>query len=122
MSSMYKGQEGRDVPSNNNSLRTPVPPDYPKPTFQRKPVSTGRQDLSFSSRGFIPDYMTEQAPVMMPEISRTTLEVEGVPGKIGMMPPSGIMARLQPGQLLDEGAGGAGSFSTAPAWRGKVNG
>jgi hypothetical protein len=103
-----------DAPSTTHSLKTP---DHGRtPTFQRKPVQTGRQDVSFTGRGFCPDYMTEQNLTMMPEASRTTLENEGVYGNLGMMPPAGRMGKLQAGQKLDEGSGGAGSFATIVAW------
>jgi hypothetical protein len=117
-----QGQEGRDLPSNNRSLVTPVGGDRPRPLFHRSPVNTGRQDVSFTARGFIPDYMSEQAAVMMPETCRTTLELEEVPGRIGMMPPAGSLTKLQAGQELDGGAGGAGSFVTATAFGAKTNG
>jgi hypothetical protein len=92
------------------------------PTFQRQPAAHGRQNLAFTGRGFIPDYMSETALTMFPEASRTTLEVEGVYGESGMMPPAGLMTKLQAGQELDNGSGGAGSFVTAPALNAKVNG
>ena len=107
-------KESHTAPATKKSLTTA---DHGRtPTFQRHPVGAGRQNLAFSGRGFCPDYMTETNPTMLPEASRTTLEIEGVPGNLGMMPPAGKMGRLQAGQKLDEGSGGAGSFATAPAW------
>jgi hypothetical protein len=107
-------KDAKTQPASNKSLKTP---DHGRtPTFQRQPVSTGRQNLAFTGRGFCPDYMTETNPTMLPEASRTTLEVEGVAGTLGMMPAAGKMGRLQAGQNLDEGSGGAGSFVTVPAW------
>jgi len=115
--------EGTDIPSNNKSLLTPRRVvGGPLPLFNRLPVNTGRQDVSFSGRGFIPDYMTETNIVMFPEASRTVLELEGVPGKIGMMPPAGSVTKMQPGCKLDEGGGGAGSFCTVVAFGAKTNG
>jgi hypothetical protein len=103
-----------DVPSTKQSLKTA---DHGRTaTFQRMPVQAGRQNLAFSGRGFMPDYMTESSPTMLPEASRTTLENEGVYGNLGMHPPAGRLGKLQAGQKLDEGAGGAGSFATANAW------
>jgi hypothetical protein len=123
MSSRQQMLEGRDNPSDNKSLLTPRRVvGGPLPLLNRLPVNTGRQDVSFSGRGFIPDYMTENNAVMMPEAARTTLELEGVPGAIGMMPPAGTMTKLQAGQRLDEGSGGAGSFCTVVAYGAKTNG
>jgi hypothetical protein len=104
-----------DNPSTKKSLRTD---DHGRtPTFQRQPVNAGRQDLAFTGRGFIPDYMSEHSATMMPEASRTTLEIEGVYGGSGMMPPAGKLSKLQPGSGgTDNGtAGGAGSFGTVVA-------
>jgi hypothetical protein len=115
------GQEGRDIPSTNASIKVPNR-NGRQPLFDRLPATTGRQDVSFSGRGFIPDYMTETNPVMMPEAARTTVELEGVPGRVGMMPPAGNLKRLQAGQKLDEGSGGAGSFATVVAYGAKMNG
>lgn len=100
-----------DTPTTRKSIRTE---DHGRtPTFQRKPANPGRQDLAFTSRGFIPDYMSESTATMMPEASRTLLENEGVYGESGMMPPAGKLNKLQPGlKKGEEGVGGAGSFST----------
>lgn len=104
-------EQAVDMPATKNSLLTP---DHGRtPTFQRKPVQHGRQDVSFTSRGFVPDYMSEHSATMMPEASRTLLENEGVYGGSGMMPPTGTLTKLQPGTKKDEeGTGGAGSFNT----------
>jgi hypothetical protein len=106
---------GHDIPATKRSLRTPTHGGR-IPLLQRKPVQAGRQNVSFSGRGFIPDYMTENGPTMFPEASRTTLEIEGVYGKDGMQPPAGRLGKLQAGQKFDEGSGGAGSFATFAAW------
>jgi hypothetical protein len=105
----------KDHPSSRASLATPAHGGR-KTLFDRKPVTAGRQNVSFSGRGFVPDYMTETNPTTLVEASRTTLEVEGVYGKDGMMPPAGRLGKLQAGQKSDEGAGGAGSFATVTAW------
>jgi hypothetical protein len=103
-----------DSPATTKSLRTD---DHGRtPTFQRMPVNKGRQNVAFTSRGFIPDYMSEHGATMMPEAARTLLENEGVYGGSGMMPPVGRLTKLQPGTLKgDEGVGGAGSFNTVVA-------
>lgn len=115
------GDETPDRPQTKQSIRQPVLGGR-VPTFQREPATHGRQNLAFTGRGFIPDYMSESALTMFPEASRTTLEVEGVYGESGMMPPAGQMTKLQAGQELDGGAGGAGSFVTAPALNARTNG
>jgi hypothetical protein len=81
-----------------------------------------RRGFAFTGRGFLPDLFASHAPVTLVEASATTLEDEGVHGREGMMPPSGHLSRLQPGQNVDEGSGGAGSFCTVPAYGAKVNG
>lgn len=84
--------------------------------FNKANVNAPRQNVAFTGRGFLPDYMSEHAFTMMPEASRTTLEVEGVYGREGMMPPPGTSANgVQLGQKIDEGAGGAGSFASSTA-------
>jgi hypothetical protein len=112
--------DASDHPQTKNSIKSP---DHGRtPTFQKHPVSNGRQNLAFTSRGFIPDYMSESSATMMPETSRTTLENEGVYGESGMMPPAGNLTKLQPGQVLDGGAGGSGSFATVVAFGAKMGG
>jgi hypothetical protein len=81
-----------------------------------------QRSYAFTGRGFLPDLFASHAPVTMVEASATTLENEGVHGREGMMPPSGHLSRLQPGQNVDEGSGGAGSFATVPAFGAKMNG
>lgn len=108
-----------DQPTTNTSTLTKA---QKQPTFQRLPVQPGRQNVSFTGRGFIPDYMSDSGYTMMPEASRTTLENEGVHGRLGMMPPAGVQGKLQAGQTLDSGSGGAGSFATTVAFGAKMGG
>lgn len=112
--------EAGDRPQTPQSIKSP---DHGRtPTFQKHPVQPGRQNLAFTSRGFIPDYMSESSATMMPEASRTLLENEGVYGESGMMPPAGRLTKLQPGQELDTGAGGSGAFATVVAFGAKMGG
>lgn len=85
--------------------------------YQRVTANPPRQDVSFTGRGLVPDYMSDHALTMMPELCRTTLENGVVPGSEGMMPPPGYLPGAQLGQKTDTGAGGAGSFATANAWQ-----
>lgn len=89
------------------------------PIHLRQPGNPPRQDVSFTGRGWIPDYMSEDRLVMMPELSRTMLENGTVMGSEGMMPAPGNLPRPQLGQSMDNGAGGAGSFATISAFRGR---
>src|SRR5438128_111158 len=75
------------------------------PIHQRQPNGPPRQDVSFTGRGIVPDYMSEHGLTMMPEINRTTLNGGVVPGSEGMMPSPGRLPALQLGQNLDGGAG-----------------
>lgn len=87
------------------------------PIHKRQPNNPPRQDVSFTGRGVVPDYMSDHGLTMMPEINRTTLNGGTVPGSEGMMPPPGRLPSLQLGQNPDGGAGGAGSFATIGAFR-----
>lgn len=89
------------------------------PIHQRQPNNPPRQDVSFTGRGVVPDYMSDHGLTMMPEICRTTLEGGVVPGSEGMMPAPGRLPAMQLGQAADGGAGGAGSFATINAFRAK---
>jgi hypothetical protein len=91
------------------------------PLHQRVPVNPGRQDVSFTGRGFVPDYMTDHALTMMPEASTGTLEGGNVPGSEGMMPPPGFTGLANAGQKQDSVGGGAGSFATSFAARTKIS-
>jgi hypothetical protein len=96
-----------------------VPLGAKVPLYQRVTCNPPRQDVSFTGKGVVPDYMTEYALTMMPEASRTSLE-DGIPyGSEGMMPPPGFLLRAQAGQKTDTGSGGAGSFATANAFKAK---
>lgn len=89
------------------------------PLFRRMPASAPCQSVAFTGRGIVPDFMSDTAhPVMMPHTSMTMLE-EGAAGNEGMMPPVGLLAPLQSGQKVDNGAGGAGSFATRGAFGAK---
>lgn len=106
------------IPTVPNQAR-PLADGAKVPLFRRYPVGPPRQNVAFTGRGCVPDYMSEHGMVMMPEASRSSLENEGVYGKEGMMPPAGIMPNAQLGQRTDEGSGGAGSFATVGALRAK---
>jgi len=97
--------------------RTTLNRDAKIPIHKRQPNNPPRQDVSFTSRGIVPDYMSEHGLTMMPEINRTTLNGGTVPGSEGMMPAPGRLPALQLGQKTDGGAGGAGSFVTISAFR-----
>jgi len=90
-----------------------------KPLLRRSPVLPGRQEVAFTGRGFIPDYMSEHAYTTFPLANTTKLENEGVLGTSSMMPPSGLTRPPHLGQATDEGSGGAGSFATITAFQAK---
>lgn len=88
--------------------------------FQRHPVSSPRQNLAFTGKGFAPDHMTEGKLTQFPEACSTMLEGghilgNGVLGRDSMMPPAGNVSPVQKGQKVDNGAAGSGSFVTRPA-------
>lgn len=85
--------------------------------FDRRPVGPPVQNVSFSGRGFVPDYISDHGYTTLPEASRTTLENEGVHGRGGMMPPVGPLPPAQLGQKTDTGSGGAGSFATRGSYK-----
>ncbi len=89
------------------------------PIHLRQPGNPPRHDVSFTGRGFIPDYMTDDRMVTMNELSNTSIENGTVPGSEGMMPAPGNLPRAQLGQSTDNGSGGAGSFATISAFRGR---
>lgn len=91
-------------------------------TFDRQTATAPVRNFAFSGKGFLPDFFTVHAPANFHEASATRIENEGVHGREGMMPVAGTMLRLQNGQNLDEGSGGAGSFATVPARDAKMNG
>jgi hypothetical protein len=121
-----KATEGqtREVPYRGKAARAGYQRGGRVHTFERPalgavpPVSS----IAFSGRGFLPNLLASHAMVTLPEASATTLENEGVHGREGMMPVAGRLTRLQQGQKLDEGSGGAGSFATVPAFGAKTNG
>lgn len=89
------------------------------PLHQRVTANPPRQDVSFTGRGCVPDYMSDHALTMMPEASKSGLEGGIVYGSEGMMPPPGYLPPAQLGQNTDNGAGGAGSFATSFAFNAK---
>lgn len=97
--------------SNNHGAKVPI--------HQRVTTGLPRQNLSFTGRGFVPDYMSDHALTMMPELSAGTLEGGIVPGSEGMMPPPGRLNKVQLGQAQDSGSSGAGSFATVSAFGAK---
>jgi len=118
-----KAGEGqtREVPFRGKAARAGYVRGGRVHTFDRQGAPLGTS-IAFSGRGFLPNLMASHAMVTLPEASATTLENEGVHGREGMMPVAGRLTRLQQGQKLDEGSGGAGSFATVPAFGAKTNG
>lgn len=94
----------------------PIKRDQKIPTFRRQPAHTHPKSVAFSGRGCVPDLMSDtDHPTMLSNASATVLE-HGVPGVEGMMPPAGVLPKLQSGQKQDGGSGGAGSFATRVAF------
>jgi hypothetical protein len=132
---LWKGQQVRNNPTPNipvqsvghpaNTIPTQTLTEKPLkcgakvPLFRKHPVFPGRQDVAFTGRGFIPDYMSEHGMTTFPEANKTLLEGGFVNGREGMMPPGGATKPVQTGQAADSGAGGAGSFATLPAFKAK---
>jgi hypothetical protein len=115
--------QAKEAPFRGKALRGEYRHGSRVHTFDRLPAQTPAKNAAFSGHGFMPPHLfAGHAPVCLHEASATTLENEGVHGREGMMPPAGGLGRLQRGQKMDEGSGGAGSFATVTAFGAKMNG
>lgn len=109
----------RDVPYVGKKHRGQYQNSDRVQTFDRTPAHSPHQSFSFSGRGFLPNLHNMAGMTTLHEASATTLENEGVHGREGMLPPGGVLNKIQP---TDSGSGGAGSFNTVPAFGARTNG
>jgi hypothetical protein len=109
----------RDTPYIGKKLRNEYGAHDRVHTFDRQPAKNPHQSFAFTGRGFLPDFHNLAGLSTLHEASATTLENEGVHGRESMLPPPGVLNKIQP---TDSGSGGSGAFNTVTAFGAKVNG